>query len=341
MHVKVNRLGKMIYDEGYRSLKDFVATNNIGCNYSAIYSWTTKKSTVFPQSIIYIDRIADALESSRIDVLNMISTDPSYDVSLIKSLNKSTKTKTKLQLLRETSDMSADDVAKLISTTEDIVDSQFVYDIENGKRRNFPSSSVMKNYMELFGLSFVLMHEYQDEACEKYLQKDKERRPVRMRESNSELAELRAEKGYRVADLCEIIGLDNNQYLTDIEHGRRRYFPSEGIEKKYLETLGLTKEKFLELRDKAIQKRREEYAVNIKTKESEDMQEIVMPDVTQEQVEEIKEAMNNVKLEVMAVEPTPKCKLPAEDMQTVMSLLYGKLDFATFKKVENILMGVE
>lgn len=83
--------------------------------------------------------------------------------------------------------------------------------------------------------------------------------------------------------------------------------------------------------------RRKEKEIN---KESEDVQEIVMPDVTQEQVEEIKEAMNNVKLEVIPIEPTPKCKLPAEDMQTVMSLLYGKVDFNTFKTIENILMGV-
>ena len=153
----------------------------------------------------------------------------------------------------------------------------------------------------------------------------------------------RVELGLTAKELGEIIGCDQ-QMINDIENGKRCNFPDTEIAKNYIQLLDISFTQFQntisalrhdnQLRDS---ERRKEKEIN---KESEDMQEIVMPDVTQEQVEDIKEAMNNVKLEVMPVEPTPKCKLPAEDMQTVMSLLYGKVDFNTFKTIENILMGV-
>lgn len=56
-------------------------------------------------------------------------------------------------------------------------------------------------------------------------------------------------------------------------------------------------------------------------------------------VEEVKAIMNDVMEEARAVEPTPAPIISAEDMQKVMSVLYGKVDFNTFKTIERILGG--
>lgn len=192
------------------------------------------------------------------------------------------------------------------------------------------------------------------------------------------LKRKRYDLGFSAAEMAEYIGLNDRQIIIDIENGKRAKFPVGNDEafEKYLDALDISFGQFA----KALTDIREKHLKNTKVvtikpdiaesdhhfaeklyqnmngeivsdeevnpwvdifkKTGESQKDIVNVNATDEEVEAFKEAMNNVKLEVMAVEPTPKCKLPAEDMQTVMSLLYGKLDFATFKKVENILMGV-
>lgn len=191
-------------------------------------------------------------------------------------------------------------------------------------------------------------------------------------EADNLLKQKRYDLGFSAAEMAEYIGLNDRQIIIDIENGKRAKFPVGNDEafKKYLDALDISfgqftkaltdiREKHLkntkvvtikpDIAEKAYQNMNGEIVsdeevnpwVDIFKKTGESQKDIVNVNATDEEVEEIKEAMNNVKLEVMAVEPTPKCKLPAEDMQTVMSLLYGKVDFNTFKTIENILMGVE
>lgn len=163
------------------------------------------------------------------------------------------------------------------------------------------------------------------------------------------LKQKRYDLGFSAAEMAEYIGLNDRQIIIDIENGKRAKFPVGNDEafEKYLDALDISFGQFA----KALTDIREKHLKNTKVVTikpdiaeldhhfAEKLYQNMNGEIVSE--EEFKEAMNNVKLEVMAVEPTPKCKLPAEDVQTVMSILYGKLDFATFKTIENILMGVE
>ena len=149
----------------------------------------------------------------------------------------------------------------------------------------------------------------------------------------------RAELGLTAKELGDIIGCDK-QMIADIENGKRCNFPDNEIAKNYIELLDISFTQFQntisalrhdnQLRDS---ERRKEKEIN---KESEDMQEIAVSYITQGQptigcienpAKTIFEGMNRQPL------------LPAEDMQKVMSLLYGKVDFHTFKQIERILGG--
>lgn len=352
MNVKVNRLGKEIYDKGYKSLKDFLDNTDVDCNYSLIYGWITKKSTIYPQSIVYIDRIAKVFNLNRIDVLNMIATEPKYDVELLKKRGDENKVKSKLQLLREKSNLCAKDVAELIGEC----DAQFVYDIENGKIRNFKSSTQLKNYMELFGISMTEMVNLQNEACKAYNEKNAEYK-MKYREEHgmpplkpftqipaNKLQEIRLGKRIKVKEMAEMIGLENPQTLTDFEHGKRRWLPNEVVD-KYREIMELTEDELEAISFEVYSKRYEEdHDKRLENKEKETMNEpiIAKDDIEEvtvtpkEEVEEFKRVINDAKSEVRAI-PAPK--LSADDMQTVMSLLYGKVDFDTFKTIERILGG--
>ena len=155
------------------------------------------------------------------------------------------------------------------------------------------------------------------------------------------LKQKRYDLGFSAAEMAEYIGLNDRQIIIDIENGKRAKFPVGNDEafKKYLDALDISFGQFTkalaDIREKHLKNTK---VVTIKPDIAEKAYQNMNGEIVSE--EEFKEAMNSVKLEVMAVEPTPKCKLPAEDMQTVMSLLYGKVDFNTFKTIENILMGV-
>lgn len=341
--VRFNRLGKEITEHGYASINDFIERNNLKVNYASLYNWLTKKTTVYPQSLVIIDAIADALDSTRNDVLNMISTDPIYDAKFVKDYKaRSTKNKSKLQLLRETAGYNASEVASAISTEADVVDAQFVYDIENGKRRNFPSSSVMKNYMELFDLSFVKLYEMQDEACSAYNEADRKARGVRTARtpSTSELGKIRCDLGLTIRKVAESIGIDNPQFITDLEHGRRKSFPTDEIRDKYIALMGITLEEFNCIIEKLTKERLEQLKKENKTMldkiydtaEGKEKDWEYKTKCTADETPKVEEVIENPHRE-------DKPLLPAEDMQKVMTLLYGKVDFNTFKTIENILGG--
>lgn len=133
--------------------------------------------------------------------------------------------------------------------------------------------------------------------------------------------------------------------------------------KKYLETLNLSFTQFQHevnsLRENVKPKERESHARRREAKRSEII-DMIYGGYDEEAIEKrdkVMVAFNN-EYEVIHMDNetiiTPredKCienpdrenknLLPAEDMQKVMSLLYGKVDFNIFKQIENILMGGE
>lgn len=159
----------------------------------------------------------------------------------------------------------------------------------------------------------------------------------------------RVELGLTAKELGEIIGCDQ-QMIADIENGKRCNFPDNEIAKNYIELLDISFTQFQntisalrhdnQLRDS---ERRKEKEIN---KGSETMLDKIYDTAEGKEKDWEYKTKCTVgetpKVEEITEKPHREDKplLPAEDMQTVMSLLYGKLDFATFKKVENILMGV-
>lgn len=335
-NVKLNRLGKAIAESGCGSLKKFITNKNLKVKYGTLYNWIATKATVNEyKSSLYIDEIADALDTTRIDVLNMIATEPIYDVKFVKKHNEPTKVKTELQLMREREGLSAKDVATLVGDC----DAQFIYDIENGKIRNFHTSTQLKNYMELFGIGMGEMVRMQDEACKRYtevngeykkkLREERGLTVIRERVPINKLQEIRMNRGLSTAEVAELVGFEKGQHITDIEHGRRRYFPTPGIKSRYLKFTGLTEQEL-----DAIM---EELYENRKTgRKNKPMDKIKLNTPSDDmEVYATYEETEDKCIENPHVEPL----LSAEDTQKVMTILYGKVDFATFKIIENILGG--
>lgn len=194
--MKVNRLGKSILEAGYKNIGEFIRLNNIGVRNDTMLDWVKAPHTVYAKNMLYIDRIAEALETSRNEVLNMISTKAIYDSNEI--LNKD---KSPLRLLREKASLSTAEVAELVGE----VDNQFISEFERGKRKSFPSSTVMKNYMDLFDLSFTQLHELQAQAIDMY---NKNKKPKEVQEApyipEDKVEEIKTEESIVVLPLPEI-----------------------------------------------------------------------------------------------------------------------------------------
>lgn len=356
-NTKLNRLGKVIVESGCGSLKDFIKDNNLKVNYATLYGWITKKTSINEyKSTLFVDEIADVLNTNRVDVLNMIATDPIYDVELVRKQNEPSKVKSELQLMRERSGLSAKEVAILVGDC----DAQFIYDIENGKTRNFHTSTQLKNYMELFGIGMGEMVRMQDEACKRYsdangeykknLRKERGLPVAESRVPINKLQEFRLNKGLTVIQLAEKIGFPKAQMLTDIEHGRRRFFPSAESKCKYMEITGITEEELDSLMEEIYEKRKKEGKyVESKSTYVNEMVDKIYNGYDEEVMEKRDKAMEEFDKEyevthmdneaIITPREEKKCLLPAEDMQRVMSILYGKVDFDTFKTIENILGG--
>lgn len=173
------------------------------------------------------------------------------------------------------------------------------------------------------------------------------------------LKQKRMDLGFMQKELAELIGLDNKQILVDIENGKRTNFPNSEILKNYLEALGISFSQFqreinaLRQKEKARDTERNEEKRNAFIDKLYDEEAIEKRDKAMEEFDKEYEVkhMNN---EAIIIPREDKCienpdrpyrenknLLPAEDMQKVMSLLYGKVNFNTFKQIENILMGGE
>lgn len=168
--------------------------------------------------------------------------------------------------------------------------------------------------------------------------------------------------GLSPAELASRIGCEK-QIIYDIENGKRVTFPNSDMLKKYLEVMNLSFTQFQHevnaLREKVKPKERESSAKSREAKRSEII-DMIYGGYDEEAIEKrdkVMEEFNNeyevthMGNEAIITPREDKCienphkeknpLLPAEDMQKVMSLLYGKVNFNTFKQIENILMGGE
>lgn len=169
--MKVNRLGKAVLESGLR-FKEFLRFHNIGCKYITFYGWcTTAQTTPQETNMVYIDRIASALGTTRIDVLNMISDKSTYDIEFHRDPNKNVTIEQAptiveennfLKQLRKEKGLTVAQVADMIGLEK----KQILTDIENGKRRHFPSVSNLNEYLKLFDISFAQFQKTIKDLCE-------------------------------------------------------------------------------------------------------------------------------------------------------------------------------
>ena len=169
--MKVNRLGKAVLESGLR-FKEFLRFHNIGCKYITFYGWcTTAQTTPQETNMVYIDRIASALGTTRIDVLNMISDKSTYDIEFHRDPNKNVTIEQAptiveennfFKQLRKEKGLTVAQVADMIGLEK----KQILTDIENGKRRHFPSVSNLNEYLKLFDISFAQFQKTIKELCE-------------------------------------------------------------------------------------------------------------------------------------------------------------------------------
>ena len=182
----------------------------------------------------------------------------------------------------------------------------------------------------------------------------KKGRGMYKRVADNLLKQKRMELGFMQKELAELIGLDNKQILVDIENGKRTNFPNSEILKNYIETLDISFSQFqneinaLRNKERAKDKERNEEKRNAFIDKLYDEEAIEMRDKAMEWFDSKYEVIhmdNKVIIkprEEEVIENPHKEKnplLPAKEMQEVMSLIYGKVDFNTFKTIERILGG--
>ena len=150
--MQVNRLGKKIHDLGYKSMRDFIETNDIKIEKTVLNRWCTKGST--PNSVYSaeIDKLAGILDCSRIEVLNMIASKPTFEVRSGRELPKREDGNI-LKQKRYDLKLTSAELAELIG----IGDRQVIMDVENGKRNKFPvgKEEAFKNYLDVLDISFT------------------------------------------------------------------------------------------------------------------------------------------------------------------------------------------
>lgn len=193
----------------------------------------------------------------------------------------------------------------------------------------------------------------------------KKGRGMYKRVADNLLKQKRMELGFMQKELAELIGLDNKQILVDIENGKRTNFPNSEILKNYLEALDIS---FTQFQNEINALRKKEKARD--TERNEEKRNAFIDKIyggyDEEAIEKrdkvMEEFNNEYEVDYTGTEAVIKPKedvevnpwvdifkktgesqknplLPAEDMQTVMSLIYGKVDFKTFKTIERILGG--
>ena len=242
----------------------------------------------------------------------------------------------------------------------------------------YSSTPNLKNYIHIDAIAKVLEVSRQsvlDMIATKavYDVEPKKESPMPMRSYNNAdnlLKKKRRLTGLSPAELASRIGCEK-QIIYDIENGKRVTFPNSDMLKKYLEVMNLSFTQFQHeinaLREKVKPKERESSAKSREAKRSEII-DMIYESYDEEAIEKRDKAMEEFDKEYEVaytdteaiikpkedVEVNPwvdifkktgesqkniERKLPAEDMQTVMSLIYGKVDFNTFKTIERILGG--
>lgn len=184
----------------------------------------------------------------------------------------------------------------------------------------------------------------------------KKGRGMYKRVADNLLKQKRMELGFMQKELAELIGLDNKQILVDIENGKRTNFPNSEILKNYLEALDISFTQFQheinalrnkerardternkEKRNAFIDKLYGEEAIEKRDKVMEEFDK--ESEVTRMDTEVIikskeDEAIENPhKEEVITI---TNGKIPVEK---ILELIYGKVDFDTFRLVADILRG--
>lgn len=152
---------------------------------------------------------------------------------------------------------------------------------------------------------------------------EENKRKFRSQSGDNLLKQKRIALGLTQGDLAKVVGVEQ-QYIADIENGKRNAFPDSKILTNYLNTLGLS---FGELQ-------REIASIKAKKKSAS-----VKPPVAP--VEEVKEELpvevvTEVKEEVPAPFTTVKVNL-ADVADKVLECIYGEVDYKTYKYVEELL----
>lgn len=230
----------------------------------------------------------------------------------------------------------------------------------------YSSTPNLKNYIHIDAIAKVLGTSRQDildmiaTKAVFDIEPKKEEKPKKVepkkgrgmykRVADNLLKQKRMDLGFKQSELAELIGLDNKQILVDIENGKRTNFPNSEILKNYLETLDISFSQFQSeinaLRDKerARDTERNEGKRNAfidKIYESYDEEAIekrdkVMEEFNNEYEVAYTDTETIIKPKEEEVIKITNGKIPVEK---ILELIYGKVDFETFRLVADILRG--
>ena len=166
---------------------------------------------------------------------------------------------------------------------------------------------------------------------------------------SSILSQKRAELGFTAKELAELIGLDNPQTLTDIEHGRRKAFPDSKVLEAYLEALSLSFTEFqriiLDLYNDHLKKQRERRQAEKPTEDkwervyNADLPEIESkPDKLSDAISRMYD-IDDAAYETKPVKEIIKDAMKKSTIDRVLNILYGKVEFEVFNQIQDILRG--
>ena len=168
--MKVNRFGKKIYELGYKSIREFVETNNIKASTDLIHRWSTQGCAPYEVHAETLNKITGIFDCSRTDLLNMIASNPTFE---IKGGNELPKADADNLLKQKRYDLgfTAAEMAEYIG----INDRQVIIDIENGKRAKFPvgKEEAFKKYLDALDISFGQFTKALTNIREKHLKNTK------------------------------------------------------------------------------------------------------------------------------------------------------------------------
>lgn len=149
--------------------------------------------------------------------------------------------------------------------------------------------------------------------------------------------------GMSQAEFADYLGLDNKQILVDLENGKRASLPNSEILTVYLQSLDLSFTQFQNIVKELTDVRKDRDKAKREEKKLQE-EKPVTPEVieTQDVVEEVQEECKDHLIEIdynKACEEAFATQRVSFDADKVMSLIYGQVDYETYRAVENILRG--